>query len=111
MQIRGKDTLAPGLSPCASEPQLPSMRTCLSVAPFYLGLHVPFRIEAVIKILTDLVSDRPFAGFSLPTSLSAWQCILICFATASFASRLLVTTCTRLSFTTSIDFGTPHTDE
>ena len=29
-----------------------SVRTCLSVAPFYLWLHVPFRIEAVIKILT-----------------------------------------------------------
>ena len=26
-----------------------SVRACLSVAPFYLGLHVPFRIEAVIK--------------------------------------------------------------
>ena len=29
-----------------------SVRTCLSVAPFYVWLHVPFRIEAVIKILT-----------------------------------------------------------
>ena len=28
-----------------------SVRACLSVAPFYLWLHVPFRIEAVIKIL------------------------------------------------------------
>ena len=26
--------------------------SCLSVAPFYLWLHVPFRIEAVIKVLT-----------------------------------------------------------
>ena len=63
MQTRGKDTRGKGhalsfpLHPRAltSKQRLikkSSMRACLSVVLFYLLPHVPFRIEAVIKILT-----------------------------------------------------------
>ena len=47
---RGADT---GTGHAMSFPlHLSTSKQRLSVAPFYLGLHVPFRIQAVIKILT-----------------------------------------------------------
>ena len=72
MQTRGKDTRC--LSPCAaftSKQRLikkKSMRTCLSVVLFYLLPLDPFRIEAVIKILTFRVFLFPYVLILIESS-------------------------------------------